>query len=439
MPNFGGSMLHGSADTNRSSAFILKDKAALQLLSLCLILVIYLVVVTVWLQNSGPASTDFYKFYSSARYYFEGKGIYTPVSYVPPKPDSRIQTIQTLHPNLNSPLHTLTFFPFAFLPFKIAFWIWCVISLGIGFLSLHLFARNAFQNISGQVWTGLSILLLLYFPSLINFMLGQYGFVVLLFTVLVWVLARKRKPALCGIVLGVAVCLKSFLGIYVLLFAVRRQWRPIAFAVGSFLVSNSIGLLVFGAAEYRQYIAQHSLVPLYVNSSWNASVMAYFSRIFGGAQNVPWMLLPQLTYIIVYCFAVALVLAVLWVSRPRQKEGLCDRFDLGFSLSTVAMLLISPYGWIYYFPCLLVPLVLSWRIASCSRRERAYKIALAAIWIVTSWPGVLIPPESAELNKPLIWFATAGIYFYALVGFVLVLLTLARTSVRSAGVSPNAA
>jgi hypothetical protein len=248
----------------------------------------------------------------------------------------------------------------------------------------------------------------------------------MLCAVLLWLDARNGRSLRAGIVLGLASSVKIFFGLFFIFFAARREWRLMATAVLTFVAVNLIGLSIFGFQNYYQYLAQHSAVSLYVNASWNASLMAFFTRLFGGAQNIPILSVPMLAYSLIYGISGLLIGMIVWISAPRKADAApVSRFDLGFSLSLIAMLLISPYGWIYYFPCLIIPLTISWRLTSHLNNRRSYRAILLVIWALSSWPTRLISSESAKLNDPLIWFTSAGFYHYALIAFSAMLMLLA--------------
>jgi alpha-1,2-mannosyltransferase len=408
------------------------NRKTLQLFVLCLVFTFYSCLLIPRTQYADFGLTDYFRFYQSAQFYFQGKSIYTELNssaaiLIMLKNGSQAAS---LHPNLNSPLHTLTIFPFALLSYKASYLAWSFFSLGIGLLALHLFVNNAISpERRSQIRPGLWILLLVYFPSIVNSILGQYGFVVLLLTVLLWTNGKRRKIT-AGVILGVSICLKSFFGIFLIFFACRKQWKLLSIACGTFLFCNLIGLAIFGFQDYRIHIVQLALIPQFVNASWNASLMGFYSRIFGGATNTPLIQHPNLGHAIIYGFSLLLVLLIVWISRSTSDEISFERYDLGFAVSTVAMLLISPYAWIYYFPCLLIPLILSWRITSILPKKFLYRIVLGASWTLTTWPTLLIPSESNKMNDPMVWFTAAGIYHYGLLSFVLILslITYLRTS-----------
>lgn len=409
-----------------------QDIIAVQLVVLSFILTFYSLILIPRFRTADPASSDFFKFYQSARFYLDGKAIYTPIPYTPSDKllesltDQGRKSIRTLHPNLNSPLHTLVTVPFAFLPFRTAIWLWSLFSLAAGLMAAYLLVKYIGCKESGvEMLLGMWIVLLGYFPSLVNMALGQFGFIVMLCSVLLWVYARKERMLSAGIVLGLSICLKSFFGLFLIFFAVQRRWRTVTIAIVTYVVANIFGLMIFGVDNYHQYIANHALAPFYINASWNASITAFYGRIFQGSYHIPLISAPILGYSIIYGLLLVITTVLVWTAWPHQDKVPMFRFDIGFSLCVVAMLLISPYAWIYYFPCLMVPFVVCWRTASWLPARKICQAVIIGIWILSTWPTGLISSESAKWSNPIIWLTLAGCYYYAIQGLFIFLTNLA--------------
>jgi hypothetical protein len=390
-----------------------------------------LYVATVHTKSKNPELTDFYKFYKSAELFLKGKDIYSRIQFTPSFEYSQKLTekgrasLNALHPNLNSPLHILSISPFAAIPFRMAFWSWSFLSLIIVFAvagSIPVSLSSAKSAVYKRI--GLLILLLGYFPIWVNFLLGQYGLVLLGLIFYLWLASRQGKQRTAGLILGVAMSLKIFLGLFLVFYAVRKQWRIIVWCVGIFAILNILGFIIFGFSAYKQHISLLSNSALYINASWNASLAGFFSRIFGGAENIPLINMPIITSGIVCSFSLLLILALIWISRPLSNEASRDRFDLGFSLVIVSMLLISPFGWIYYFPILIIPLVICWRVCSKLPSRKIFYGVIAVAWITSSIPTSLINSEEVAMDNPMVWFVDAGFYFYSLVVFCFIILTI---------------
>ena len=112
-----------------------------------LLLGFYLLTVNYFSQH--PEKTDFYTFYRSARFFSEGKSIYSPVPSKPPDEylnklsEKAKTTLKTRHPNLNAPFHTLFILPLGAFSFRGAFWVWSIFSLC---LCLAAIASIAYQQ-----------------------------------------------------------------------------------------------------------------------------------------------------------------------------------------------------------------------------------------------------------------------------------------------------
>jgi hypothetical protein len=447
-----------------------------------ILLVLYLLTANNFSQF--PENTDFYKFYKSARFFAEGKSIYTPVPFKPPDDylgrlsEKAKATMKTSHPNLNSPFHTLFILPLGTLPFHIAFWLWSIFSLCLSLMAVGLIAytqpfrdyemlKSGFINQNKMVHTSIStiiktggnlgdnrifsdkglldtqaiyvlilwIIILCYFPTWVSIVSGQFGLFLLGSIVLIWLSARKEKYQLAGIILGIALSVKIFLGLFLIFFAMQRRWRVLFWAVSIFIFCNIISLITFGLSTYKQYLELLARSHLYINASWNASFIAFFTRIFGGAENIPWIKLPLLAYCLAYSLSFLLTLLLIRTAWPQPRElSPLVRFDIGYALTIVAMLLISPFGWMYYFPALIIPLLVIWHISSVLKAGNLYKSLLTGAWILSCIPTQLINSEETAINQPIVWFITSGYYFYALIIFCSLLLVIShRLSKESKG------
>jgi hypothetical protein len=436
-----------------------------------LLLALFLLTVNYFSQY--PETTDFYKFYKSAIFFSEGKSIYTPVPFSPPdnylnKLSAKARgTIKSFHPNLNAPFHTLFLVPLGILPFCTSFWIWSVLSFSLVLTGVALIVTTrtfsnyripqytikdqGFSNfdsalkINSNYASGLIsifkdknlldkyavtiislwIITLFYYPSWINIKMGQYGFFLLGLTVFLWLSARNGKCVTSGIILGFAMSMKIFMGLFLIFFFAQRRWKVLFWALSVFFVLNILSLLILGLPSYHQHLQLITQSHLYINASWNASFLAFFTRIFGGAENIPLFFMPIAAYALSYGLSLILTLGLSWISWPRLKEpSPFVRFDIGFSLTVVAMLLISPFGWMYYFPVLLIPFLVAWNAALIADNTIFYRFLILFAWFLSSAPTTLINSEEVSMNQPIVWFTTSGYYFYALLIFSVTLISL---------------
>jgi hypothetical protein len=385
---------------------------------------IFILIITVYLSAINPISrtpqrTDFFKFYSSAKLFWSGEDIYKLI----PIPNSfsgligsatNSNNIITLHPNLNSPFHTLCISPFGLLEFPTAFIIWSVFSLCCGLAAIALFYKKVINNDINLVFLmNVFIIILVYYPTWINFSLGQFSFVLLLLLAIAWETSKKGNDVSAGIILGLATALKLFFGIFIILFIVYRRWRLISCLIGTFMICNILSIVIFTLPTFEKFFSLLQNMPWYAGS-WNASFMGFFTRIFGGSMNIPLFNLPWLARTLSLVLSLGLMGWMIWLAQPYSHRLASDRFDLVFSLALVEMLLISPYGWLYYFPMLIFPMIVAWRASEKYHLGNIYKIIIVFSWALTTIPTSLIWAEDVRMNQPVIWFTSAGVYFYSL-------------------------
>jgi len=390
-----------------------------------------------------PQTTDFYKFHSSAKLFWSGEDIYKLIPITNPfikviTSATNSSNIINLHPNLNSPFHTLCMSLYGLLDFRTAFIIWSLFSLCCGLAAIFLFFKKTTANdISLISLMNIWIIILLYFPTWINFRLGQFSFFLLFLVALAWKTSKMGKDCAAGIILGLALALKLFFGIFLIVFIFYRRWRLIFCLLGTFVACNILSLVIFTLPTFEKFFSLLQNMPWY-GGSWNASFMGFFTRIFGGSMNIPLINLPWLARGLSLLLSFALIGGMMWLAGPHSHRLEDDRFDLVFSLALVEMLLISPYGWLYYFPLLIFPMIVAWRVTEKYHLGNIYKIIIVLSWVLTTIPTPLIWAEDVKMNQPIIWFTSAGIYFYALLiisGIFIGLLHKINVSVQLSAVS----
>jgi alpha-1,2-mannosyltransferase len=388
-----------------------------QAVALAILLLVLLVTYLLLLSSVAelPVVWDFTIYYASARHFWEGQSLYAavPVDALGTPPESIALARDTLHANLSPPPAMLLMAPLGLWSYTSAYSIWTIVSILCG-LAAVVCLGTTLDREDGR--TGptlvLGILLLAYFPTFVNVQLGQVALVLLLLLSIVWVAARGGRDTVAGVALGLALTMKLFAALLLLYFLVRRRWRLAAWSAATLLLTTAAGLLVFGPASFREYLRALETVTWYA-SNWNASFLGFLTRILGGSENVPLVGVPGLAHALSYGLSLAGILALVWLSWPRVGEPLPAIFDLGFGLTLALMLLVSPLGWIYYLPLMLIALAGAWRVSG------PLKWALVVAWILSTVPTPVL--QAVEVNDPLSWFTWASVYFYAALAFTLAL------------------
>lgn len=381
-------------------------------------------------------STDFYKFYQSALFYFEGQNIYDKIirPLTPAEVAFMHGTILILSSDLNPPFFILLLLPTAWLSYTQSFLVWSALSLIATFAGILLALKpypKLWNNINLRLWALVGFLL--YFPTYANLRFGQVTSFLLLITAGAWIACHKRKDRTAGILLGIALSIKAFYGLFFIFFLVRRQWRLLFYMCATYVVCAVSAFWVFGTTAYKNYYFILTKI-LWYSASWNASLLGFLTRMFGGDNegNRPIFHIPNVTPILFLALFGLLTIYLIWTNWPKQNlkslstQVNTDLFDWGFSLTIVLMILLAPLGWVYYFPLLIIPYITILRISDNLSSFNINLTLLSLILLLSSMPGNYQRPESV-IQTPMI-LTWASYYFYALV-LLFALLVMLRQQI----------
>jgi hypothetical protein len=146
--------------------------------------------------------------------------------------------------------------------------------------------------------------------------------------------------------------------------------------------------------------------------------------------------LPRLAGALVAVCSCATVAAMAWLVRlDRARAESPYRFDLGYGLAVASMLLVSPLGWMYYFPFLALPGYAVWAL-SRDTPLRGCTSVLWLAWVLSAVPTQMVKARDAA--DPSAWFALNSVYFYALVVLAVAVVrslhwTVAPPATRTSG------
>lgn len=369
--------------------------------------------------------SDFGKFYHSQQLFIQGKNIYTPIYFVKNKLNSDSPTIQTkpthsklikLGGNLNPPFFTLMSFPLAYLSYPHALVLWTSLSIIAGALGILLLQ----QKLDRQTFSASSGLLLLialfsYFPSFVSLQFGQVSLLLLPLLVLGWCAARDKKIIRAAILLGLASSLKPFIGLFLFYFLMRKEWRGLCAFLVTLLSCGLIAAFFLGLESYVAYYNACQQIK-WAASSWNVSFYGFLLRLVGGIEsNVALFAVPGLV-IYLYPFVTGLFfLAIIRFLRPSVDIPTKLKVDLDFSVLIVGMLLLSPLGWIYYFPLLSIPMLILWQLAKKGVYPIALPLFLMACIFFSNIPISLFDSAQINTTNVLRIFLVSSLYFLVLI------------------------
>jgi Glycosyltransferase family 87 len=386
-------------------------------------------------QNAAkrPVSSDFYKFYLSALRLQQGYSMYWQVppklrrgdpchrdtppaqvhfSHPDPGPLNLGGESPCLGPNLNPPIFMTIIQPLAQLPYELAWWVWAAFSIGSALLSAW-FLTVGLGEVSREKLlpsASAALMLLAFYPTLANFTLGQVGALMLLLLTLTWRSGAKGHQLWSGFWLGLVIGLKPFFIVLLPALWASRKWRASLMALGTALSLSAMGALIYGIAEYKNYMEVGRNISWY-GTNWNGSWFGFFDRYFISRQEGDWpATLPWSRGCAILCATVTFVVCLELIRRRYRNDQASD-WNAIMAMSLPMSLLITPLGWSYYLPIVTLSLVIAWRqIPDAAANRNTYRLALALPTTMAMVPITLKP--SPTPMDPAQWYGLDAWYGY---------------------------
>lgn len=325
------------------------------------------------------ASSDFHKFYLSAKRIDEGWSMYwivpprlkagDPCHADTPAPQRATNRqpgpltlggdIPCLGPNLNPPVFMLFMQPLARLPYTQAWWLWA--GLSIVCLTWTAWSVNAFTSPNSRInflpWLAA---MLAFSPGMANFELGQLGWLLALMLARSWLALRRGHTSAAGLWLGAAIALKPFLLPFVLGLWLIKEHRAVRTTLATTVALTALGIITFGPQASMDYLAIGRHVS-WTATNWNGSWTGFFDRMFISLPQSNWPSSQPWAHTLTAAFSLITLGITLWILRRQQGRANepSNSADTLFATMTPAVLLISPLGWLYYFPTLILSFVIS--------------------------------------------------------------------------------
>jgi hypothetical protein len=329
---------------------------------------------------------DFFQEWASARNHFEGLPVYTHQDVTM----WRYQGYRKkswefgIHYNAHPPASVLLALPLARLDYSDAFLVWSLASLAAGALSGWLVVRQLRLPFTLLTLIQALTLLLVCNPFRQQMHQGQLNLILLLLVTGTWAAERSGRPAVAGLLLGLATAFKLFPGLLFVYYLLRWRWDVIGWGVAGFVLINVVAVGELGVGAFESYL-RDSVPAVGVFADWwpNISLPGFWLKLFDGRTGrvVPLWHNPTLArFGIVLSWVVVLGLLARATLRGRTQRD----HDATFGLTLVAMLLLSPVTWDHYAVLLLVPVVVFW--------QRVPKHTLARVLLVGGVVGLWLTP-----------------------------------------------
>src|SRR5215471_17137816 len=293
----------------------------------------------------------------------------------------------------------LPFVPLTWLPPQNAKRVWLVLELLFLGAVIILLSR-----LSGLSALEVLVLALLAHAALgTNFLIGQYYiFVLLLLTCAIGLLLRNTEE-LGGALMGVIFALKLYTAPFLLLFAVRRQWRALLGFVGAVAGIGVLTVAIFGwrGVWYFSTTVMSRGLDGSVNDPYNpgwASMTAFLRHSLVAEAELnphPWTQAPAAFFFLRGLYTLGVLGLALLVLRRHSKEP-----AQAFAWFTIVLFVLSPNTASYHYILLLVPVALLLKGAS-----RLWGAGLILLYIAVELP--LYPWDARFFPKAWLLLALA--------------------------------
>lgn len=384
---------------------------------------------------SRPYTTDFFKFYLTGLRINQGQPAYWDV---PPKmnssdachpknidgahretprslkPGQNPLPTGCLNPNLNTPIWGGLFAELAKLPFSWALAIWQTTSVACLLISVFMIARCRKPEQAGLTMPDYVLILftasLAFYPTYVAHWGGQVSLLLTPLVVGAWLALRQNRTTLAGAILGALTVLKPFFGIFFVTLFLGRRGTAIKSMASSSAFFGSISIMWWGVDTHLHYLNALRNVT-WTSSNWNGSITGFFTRLLGGAEGLSLYSEPVIAKAMIAISSCGLMLWAAFHIRNTKKKPPQSSDNL-FGITLIIMLLISPLGWLYYFPWLLIPALVLWHSNDKSKKLQPHHALTLTFLAITCIPRDLVGPFSMRTATDLIWHG--AVYTYAL-------------------------
>jgi alpha-1,2-mannosyltransferase len=357
----------------------------------------------VWRRAVDRDAQDFGIFLSSARHDLAGRSLYAPTR-VGLWPSGYTTEVM----NLNLPHTMLLVWPLARLADRTALAVWLTLGLVLGAWASLASVRALGWRVRLLPLLIIVVYLLAWAPSAAFTMTAQISFFVMAPVCAAWLACRRGASTRAGIWLGLAAAMKPFLLLFLPYFLLRRDRQAVQAMVGVLAVCVTVGLAVFGARAYADWLAQLPRITWSAHFL-NASVMGVVQRTMGRSGFALITRAPALVVPVTACLA--LVIGALTLRRVSRERPEPARTDGDFAVLLLAALLMSPLGWNYYL------WIAVWPVAAVLARHAPWRRpALHDLWLVPGLGGWLWWGRMTSWGQPhaLGTLTAASLYFWAL-------------------------
>lgn len=346
---------------------------------------------------TNQLALDFYAFHASTSALFQGNNPYSSLK-IP-----YFATQYKMGANLNMPIFIMLCWPLSKLNHLPAIMIWSSISFILGLIAASVAFKLTFSTaFIKQNRFFLYSAYLLLFSTIANVDVAQIGSVVAFLLIVGYDAYKNKRYVLASVLWGIIISIKLFPGLLFFYVLRQRQYKMFAIMAATVIILSVIPMLTYGMDIYASYFKLLPSVPWY-GDSWNASIYGFLFRLFVDSSTLHHLHGIQMVY-----SALALTCLAWYVKQLYSLPAQNDKYHYQFCLTLIMMLLISPFGWIYYFPMLLLPLLITWSQAARMMEKQQIILWFTSLFLLNFplWNihATLMPSLLEKLSIGSFWF-----------------------------------
>src|SRR5262245_43810671 len=344
------------------------------------ILTLYAIVWWKSFERIRTARIDFISFYTVSRMLIAGEGqhlydIQKQAQIQQPLMQKYVfqgGALLFVHP----PFESILFLPFGFLPFVSAYCVWVISMALLAWLSVWLLLclpnYHALQVWSSQIHAATFC----FFPVVVSLIQGQDSLLLLFFLTWTFVLLKQDRDIVAGAVLAFSLFKFHLVLPLYFVFLVKGKWNVLKGSTysGIFLLALSLAMVGFrGILDYVRLLRE---MVVWANKyNFTPSQMRNIRGMLTLALGERSGLLNVISLILAGCVLISTVLLWRGAWSPQSQK-----FDLQFSLTLIAGLLIGHYLYAHDQSVLVLPIVVLLALAlSVTRTIRTGILVLIAL------------------------------------------------------------
>jgi hypothetical protein len=345
--------------------------------------------------------TDYFYYYCVSRLVFAGHG---GSAY-----DSRVLGALERHllapkgvpggviPNVYPPFFAVALAPLAGMEYTPGFVLWTALNCIAFGASLAFLVR--FARLGPVGGTGFGLAAYLSLPALVALILGQASFLLLAALCIVVYATLAGRQVLCGAALALMLIKPQFVLPFLLVLAVRGQWR----AVSTFAVAASAlvvtPLLILGPGAPGEYV--HALMQA---THWGSEVGGFAPADNRSVAGLLRLLLPA-----TFSMPISIVIDIVALAGLAALARRAASLDALLALATLVALLISQHVLIHDLVLLLFPAAVALRRRDECTWRSALLWALGYLTLIVGFRPVL----GGHIQIVTVWMVVCALWLAA--------------------------